>query len=404
MPALELKREAENRSMARDYYDVIGISKDSSAAEIKKAYRKLAMKFHPDQNPDDPSAEEKFKELGEAYEVLSNEDKRAAYDRYGHDAFKAGGRGGSGFGGGGGFHDPMDIFSQVFGGAFGGGGGGFEDLFGGGGGRGKSRDGRKRGSDLRYNLEITLEEAAKGTTKELELEKFVPCKTCDSKGSKGAGGAKTCSTCAGHGIVEQRMEGFGGIFRKQATCPTCDGAGQEISNPCPDCRGQGRREEEEGIHIKIPAGVDHGTRLRSSGNGDAGVRGGSAGDLHIVLHVKQHDVFERRAEDLFCEVPISFGTATLGGELNVPTLEGPASIKIPIGTQGGTIFRLRNRGVRDIGSGRKGDLHVEVRVEVPTKLDSEQKEKLREFTESIGEENSPMHEGFLEKAKRFFNL
>jgi molecular chaperone DnaJ len=359
--------------MARDYYDVIGISKDSSAAEIKKAYRKLAMKFHPDQNPDDPGAEEKFKELGEAYEVLSNEDKRAAYDRYGHDAFKAGGRGGSGFGGGGG-------------------------------GRGKSRDGRKRGSDLRYNLEITLEEAAKGTTKELELEKFVPCKTCDSKGSKGAGGAKTCSTCAGHGIVEQRMEGFGGIFRKQATCPTCDGAGQEISNPCPDCRGQGRREEEEGIHIKIPAGVDHGTRLRSSGNGDAGVRGGSAGDLHIVLHVKQHDVFERRAEDLFCEVPISFGTATLGGELNVPTLDGPASIKIPIGTQGGTIFRLRNRGVRDIGSGRKGDLHVEVRVEVPTKLDSEQKEKLREFTELIGEENSPMHEGFLEKAKRFFNL
>ena len=384
----------------RDYYDVLGVSRESSAAEIKKSYRKLAMKFHPDQNADDPGAEEKFKELGEAYEVLSNEEKRAAYDRYGHAAFKAGGQGAGGGFRGGGFHDPMAIFSQVFGGAFG--GGGFEEFCGG--GQRKARDGRKRGSDLRYNLESTLEEVANGTSKELELEKFVACNTCGASGSRSGGGTKTCTTCNGHGIVEQRMEGFGGIFRKQGACPSCDGSGQEVSDPCPDCRGQGRREDEDRIHIKVPAGVDHGTRLRSSGNGDAGTRGGPPGDLHIVLHVKRHDVFERRGEDLFCEVPVSFGTATLGGELGVPTLEGGASIKVPAGTQGGTIFRLRHCGVRDISSGRKGDLHIEVRVEVPTRLDSAQKEKLREFTESIGEENSPMHESFLERAKRFFKL
>lgn len=388
----------------RDYYEVLGVSKEASASEIKKSYRKLAMKFHPDQNPDDPKAEEKFKELGEAYEVLSDEEKRAAYDRYGHEAFTAGGRGGGGGGGGGfgGFHDPMDIFSQVFGGAFG--GGGFDDLFGGAGRSRRRGDGSKRGSDLRYDLQVSLEEAAMGTTKELELEKYVPCKKCKSSGSDSGSGSKTCSTCAGHGVVEQRIEGFGGIFRKQAACPSCEGSGREISDPCSDCNGEGRREETDRIRINIPPGVDHGTRLRSSGNGDSGLRGGGNGDLHIFLHVKQHDVFERNGEDLHCEVPVSFATAALGGELDVPTLEGPASIKIPSGTQGGTIFRLRNRGVPNVSSGRKGDLHVEVQVEVPTRLDHDQREKLRVFSESIGEENSPMHEGFLEKAKRFFNL
>lgn len=377
----------------RDYYEVLGVSKDAGAGEIKKSYRKLAMKFHPDQNPDDPGAEEKFKELGEAYEILSNEEKRAAYDRYGHAAFSSGG-GGSGFGGGG-FNDPMDIFSQVF-------GGGFGDMFGG--GRGRRRDGRNRGSDLRYNLEITLEESAEGVSKELDLEKYVSCESCKGSGSRGSGGTQTCVTCGGLGVVEQRMEGFGGIFRKQVACPDCEGSGQVIADPCPECQGQGRLEKVARTPIEIPAGVDHGTRLRSSGNGDAGVRGGPAGDLHIVLHLKRHDIFERRGEDLFCEVPVSFGTAALGGALDVPTLEGAASIKIPAGTQGGTIFRLRNRGIKDISSGRKGDLNVEVRVEVPTRLSGEQKEKLGAFTESIGEENSPMHEGFLEKAKRFFNL
>ena len=377
----------------RDYYEVLGVSKDAGAGEIKKSYRKLAMKFHPDQNPDDPGAEEKFKELGEAYEILSNEEKRAAYDRYGHAAFSSGG-GGSGFGGGG-FNDPMDIFSQVF-------GGGFGDMFGG--GRGRRRDGRNRGSDLRYNLEITLEESAEGVSKELDLEKYVSCESCTGSGSRGSGGTQTCMTCRGLGVVEQRMEGFGGIFRKQVAGPDCEGSGQVIADPCPECQGQGRLEKVARTPIEIPAGVDHGTRLRSSGNGDAGVRGGPAGDLHIVLHLKRHDIFERRGEDLFCEVPVSFGTAALGGALDVPTLEGAASIKIPAGTQGGTIFRLRNRGIKDISSGRKGDLNVEVRVEVPTRLSGEQKEKLGAFTESIGEENSPMHEGFLEKAKRFFNL
>ena len=383
-------------STTRDYYEVRGVSKGASAGEIKKSYRKLAMKLHPDQNPDDPESEEKFKELGEAYEVLSDEDKRAAYDRYGHDAFKSGGMGGGG-GGFGGFHDPMDIFSQVFGGAF---GGGFEEMFGGGRGRGGGRSRAQRGSDLRYDLDITLEEAAHGAQKELEIEKYTPCGGCSGSGSKSGSGAKTCSTCGGRGAVMRQA----GIFVQQSACPECKGAGEVVSDPCGDCGGEGRVQKADRIRIKIPAGVNDGTRLRSSGNGDEGMRGGPAGDLYVFLHVMKHDVFERSGEDLYCEVPVSFATAALGGEMNVPTLEGKASIKVPAGTQGGTVFRLRNRGVQDISTGRKGDLHVEVNVEVPTRLDSEQKEKLMAFSESIGEENSPLHEGFLEKAKRFFNL
>jgi molecular chaperone DnaJ len=381
-------------AVTRDYYEVLGVSKDTEAAAIKKAYRKLAMKFHPDQNPDDPKAEEKFKELGEAYEVLSDDEKRAAYDRYGHAAFTSGGMGGGG--GGGGFHDPMDIFSQVFGGAFG--GGGFEDIFGG--GRRRDPQGRQRGSDLRYDLELTLEEASGGAEKELEIEKYTTCASCKSSGSRSGAGRKPCQACGGRGVVTRQA----GIFVQQAACAECGGSGQIISDPCPDCRGEGRVQKPERIRIKIPAGVDDGTRLRSSGNGDTGLRGGPAGDLYVFLHIMKHDIFQRRGEDLYCEVPVSFAVATIGGELDVPTLEGAASIKIPPGTQGGTIFRLKNRGITDIASGRKGDLHVEVRVEVPTRLNAEQKEKLREFSESIGEENSPLHEGFLEKAKRFFNL
>ena len=377
--------------MPRDYYEILGVSKSADAAEIKKAYRKLAVKYHPDKNPGDPTAEDKFKELGQAYEALSDPDKRAAYDRYGHDAF-AGGMGG----GRGGFHDPADIFSQVFGGAF---GGGFEEFFGGGGSRKKS--GKQRGSDLRYDLEITLEEAATGVEKELEIERNVPCGKCNSTGSKSSGGGvKTCSTCAGRGVVGRQA----GIFIQQTTCPECRGAGETVSDPCGDCRGEGRVERETRIKLRIPPGVDTGVRLRSTGNGDAGVRGGAAGDLYAFIHVEDHDVFEREGTTLFCDVPLPFSTAALGGELKVPTLDGQTSIKIGAGTQGGTTFRVREKGMPALSGGAKGDLNVTVQVEVPTKLSKEQQEKLRAFSESIGEHNSPMQEGFLEKAKRFFDL
>ncbi len=373
----------------RDYYEILGVSRDASADSIKKSYRKLAVKFHPDKNPGDPTAEDKFKELGEAYEALSDPDKRAAYDRFGHAAFAGGGGGG-----GGGFHDPMDLFSQVFGGAF---GGGFEEFFGGG---RKQRSGKQRGSDLRYDLEISLEEAAKGVEKELEIERYVPCETCHSKGTKGSGGVKVCSSCGGRGVMARQA----GIFIQQVTCPECRGAGETISDPCGDCRGEGRVQRESRIKLRIPAGVDTGTRLRSSGNGDSGVRGGAAGDLYVFLHVSDHDVFERDDANLFCEVPLPFSVAALGGELKVPSLDGQSSIKIPAGTQGGTVFRLREKGMPSLSNGRRGDLNVRVQVEVPTRLNGTQQEKLRAFSESIGDHNSPMQEGFLQKAKRFFDL
>lgn len=376
-----------------DFYELLGVSKSATAAEIKKAYRKMAVKYHPDKNPDDATAEEKFKEIGQAYEVLSDEQKRAAYDRYGHAAFENGGGGG-----GGGFHDASDIFSQVFGGAF---GGGFEDFFGGGGGGGRSRGGPRpqKGSDLRYDLEITLEDAAKGVEKELEIERLANCKTCDGSGSKDGSGRTTCSTCGGRGAVTRQS----GIFVQQTSCPTCGGEGEVVKDPCSSCGGDGRTQQPNRIKLRIPAGVDDGMRLRSSGNGDKGLRGGPTGDLYVFIHVRAHDVFEREEDDLFCKVPLSFAKAALGGELKVPTLDGKSSIKIPAGTQGGTIFRLRGKGVPEVGSSTRGDLHIEVQVEVPTKLDSTQKEKLQAFSESIGEKNSPISEGFFDRAKRFFD-
>ncbi len=380
-------------AVKRDYYEILEVTRDASGDVIKKSYRKLAVKFHPDKNPGDHTAEDKFKELGEAYEALSDPDKRAAYDRYGHAAFNGGGGGGRSAGGG--FHDPMDLFSQVFGGAF---GGGFEEFFGGGGSRRGS--GKQKGSDLRYDLEISLEEAARSVEKELEIERYVPCEPCGAKGSKGSGGIQACSSCGGRGVVARQA----GIFIQQTTCPECRGAGETISDPCSSCKGDGRVQRDSRIKLRIPAGVDTGTRLRSSGNGDSGVRGGAAGDLYVFLHVRDHDIFERDDADLFCSVPLPFSVAALGGELKVPSLDGQSSIKIPVGTQGGTVFRLREKGMPTLSTGRRGDLNVTVQVEVPTKLSGDQQEKLRAFSESIGEHNSPMQEGFFQKAKRFFDL
>lgn len=383
-----------------DYYETLGVSREVSAGDLKKAYRKLAVKYHPDKNPDNASAEEQFKKVGEAYEVLSDPDKRAAYDRYGHAAFSQG-MGGGPASGAGGFHDPFDVFREVFGGGRGGSGssGIFDEFFQGGRGGGRRAHIDTAGSDLRYDLAITLEEAATGCEKELEIEKLVPCDTCQSSGSAdGSGGSSTCNTCGGAGAVISSR----GFFQVQQPCPRCGGTGQVISNPCRKCDGEGRAQDTRRVTIKIPPGINDGIRLRSTGNGDAGLRGGPSGDLYCVIHMKEHEVFERHDANLYCELPVSFVKATLGGEQKVPTLEGKASIKIPAGTQGGTVFRLKGKGIPELGSSRKGDLHVEVRVEVPTKLNGEQGERLRAFAESVGEENMPLHESFLEKAKRFF--
>lgn len=379
----------------RDYYEVLGVPKSATQDEMKKAYRKLAVQFHPDKNPGDHTAEEKFKELGEAYDVLSDEQKRAAYDRYGHAAFQGGMPGG---GGGGGFHDPMDIFSQVFGG---GAGDIFDTFFGGGGGRrggGRSNNGPQRGSDLRYGLEITLEEAARGVEKEVEIERLVGCTGCNGTGSKSGGGTKQCRTCGGVGqVISSR-----GFFQIQQTCPDCHGSGQTIADPCKQCNGGGRAKDRTRIRLKIPAGIEEGSRLRSTGNGDAGTRGGPSGDLYVVIQIKAHDLFERDGHDLHCEVPVSYPIAALGGELEVPTLDGKANVKIPAGTQNGATFRLRNQGLKHMGGDRKGDLYVHVQIAVPTKLNAEQKQKLEDFKKALGEHNSPLHESFLEKAKKFF--
>ena len=380
----------------RDYYEILGVPKGTNAEELKKAYRQLALKYHPDRNPDDKAAEEKFKELGEAYDVLGDTDKRAAYDRYGHAAFSAGAGAGRA-----GTHDPFDIFREVFGGGGGGGGGGaggiFEEFFGG--GRGQARSGKARGSDLRYDLEISLEEAAQGVEKQVELERAVGCESCNSTGAAKGGSAKSCPTCGGVGqVIASR-----GFFQVQQACPDCSGTGQIISNPCSDCRGQGRTEKSTRIKLRIPAGIGEGSRLRSSGNGDTGFRGGPAGDLYVVIHIRKHEVFEREENDLFCEIPVGYAKATLGGELMVPTLEGKASLKVPAGTQSGTVFRLRGKGMPVLNRGIKGDLLVTIQVEIPTNLNAEQKEKLKAFADSCGDQNNPMSEGFFEKAKRFFS-
>jgi len=376
----------------RDYYEVLGVSRDVTADDLKKAYRKLAVKYHPDKNPDDKSAEEKFKEVGEAYDILSDDEKRAAYDRYGHAAFAGGGGGARG----GGFHDPFDIFKDVFGG----GGGVFESFFGGGGGGGRRRtDGPQRGSDLRYGIEISLEDAAHGIEREIEYERLIACKPCSGSGSASGGGKKTCRTCGGAGqVISSR-----GFFQIQQPCPDCGGSGETISDPCKVCRGVGRVKDKAKVRVKIPAGIEDGSRLRSQGNGDLGAKGGPSGDLYLVIHLKAHDIFERDGHDLHCEVPLPFTTAALSGELVVPTIEGKATVKIPAGTQDSTTFRLRGKGMKILGEDRHGDLYVHAKIAVPTKLNAEQREKLEDFAKAIGDEVSPMEESFLERAKRFFS-
>lgn len=385
-----------------DYYELLGVQKGATAEEMKKAYRKKAVQYHPDKNPGNKEAEEMFKKVSHAYEVLTDPEKRAAYDRYGPAAFEGGGGGvprgpgGMGGAGGGGFHDPFDIFREVFGqqGRGGGGGGGiFEEMFGGGGG-----DGGRDGADLRYDLEITLEEAARGVEKEISFRKNMTCERCDGSGAEPGSKKVTCPTCRGAGQVRRS----GGIITFTQTCPTCGGAGSKVEKPCTACRGEGRTAKSTKLNVRIPPGVDTGSRLRSSGNGEAGLAGGQPGDLYIVLTVKEHELFERQGEDLFCEIPIKFTLAALGGTIEVPTLSGKASLKIPSATQSGTTFRLRGNGMPSLRGGAQGDQLVRVQVEVPTSLTSEQKKILEEFARVSGDAANPTSKSFFEKAKKFF--
>lgn len=373
----------------RDYYEVLGISRNATPDEIKKAYRKLAVQYHPDKNRGESASEEKFKEVSEAYEILRDPDKRGAYDRFGHNAFGPGSRGGFG-----GFHNPEDIFREVFGGG-GGLGGIFEQFFGGG---QSDPSGPASGSDLRYNLQISFEESYSGVEKEISFHKLDACGTCSGSGSARGSSPKTCPTCRGSGQVTATR----GFFAIRQACPACRGNGMIIENPCPDCRGEGRVEKKASVKVRIPAGVDDGTRLRSSGGGEGGLRGGPPGDLYVVIHVKPHEVFAREGDHLFCEVPITFTMATLGGEMDVPTPAGRERKKIPAGTQPGTLFRLKGKGMPHVSGRGHGDLIVKVAVEVPTHLNSEQKKKLHEFAELCDENTSPLRKSFLERAKEFF--
>ena len=369
----------------RDYYEVLGVSRDVSEADLKKAYRRLAMKYHPDRNTDNSAdAEAKFKEAKEAYEVLNDANKRAAYDQYGHAGVdpSMGGRPG----GGAGFED---IFGDVFG-----------DIFGG--GRRGGGPQAHRGSDLQYNLELSLEDAVFGTEVKIHVPTLVSCKTCSGSGAKEGTTATTCTTCHGAGQVRMQQ----GFFAVQQTCPQCRGKGKMITDPCPDCHGQGRKQEQKTLSVKVPAGVDTGDRIRLAGEGEAGENGAPAGDLYVQMHVKPHDIFTRDDNDLFCEMPITIGTATLGGEIEVPTLDGKLRLKIPAETQTGKLFRMRGKGVKPVRGGVTGDLLCRVNVETPVKLSNKQKELLREFEKSVqegGEHHSPQHASWGDRVKKFFD-
>jgi len=367
----------------RDYYVVLGVEKDAGEDELKKAYRKLAMKLHPDRNPGDHAAEEKFKEASEAYEVLSDAQKRAIYDRHGHEGLQRGGGGGADFGGG-----FADIFGDVFADIFGGGGGG--------------RGGQRRGSDLRYTMELTLEQAAFGASETIRIPSVKDCETCNGVGSADGKPPRECTTCRGQGQVRVQQ----GFFVLQQSCPNCRGRGVTISDPCKSCRGAGKVRSEKTLQVKIPPGVDTGDRIRLNGEGEAGDRSAPPGDLYVQVQVRPHEIFEREGGDIYCAVPVSMVTAALGGELEVPTLNGKATLKIPEGTQTGRSFRLRGLGIKPVRGGPTGDLLCNVVVETPVALTKKQKELMRELADTLakgGERHSPEASSWLDKAKQFID-
>ena len=370
----------------RDYYEVLGVAKNASEEEIKKSYRRLAMKHHPDRNPGDKASEDKFKEAKEAYEMLTDADKRAAYDRYGHAGVdpNMGAAAGANMGG----------FAEAFGDIFG-------DIFGGGGGRARSGPQVYRGADLRYSLDITLEQAANGYDTQIKIPTWDNCDVCKGSGAKPGTKPQTCPTCAGAGTVRMQQ----GFFSIQQTCARCHGTGKIIPEPCATCDGVGKIKSTKTLEVKIPVGIDDGMRIRSSGNGEPGVNGGPSGDLYVEIHIKQHAMFQRDGDDLHCEMPISFATAALGGDLEIPTLNGSAAISIPDGTQSGKTFRLRGKGIKGVRSGYPGDLYCHVIVETPVRLTDTQKKMLRDFETSMkegGSKHSPQTKSWADKVKEFF--
>jgi molecular chaperone DnaJ len=369
----------------RDYYEVLGVGKQAGDDELKKAYRKLAMKYHPDRNPGDKAAEERFKEISEAYEVLTDAQKRAVYDQYGHEGLQRGGAGAGGFGAGG----FADVFGDVF-----------ADIFGGGGGRGRS--GPRRGSDLRYMMELTLEQAVFGSTESIRIPSWETCEPCNGNGTADGKKPSSCPTCKGAGQVRVQQ----GFFVLQQTCPTCRGRGAAVTDPCKSCRGAGKLRREKTLEVKIPPGVDTGDRIRLNGEGEPGDQGAPNGDLYVQINVKPHEIFDRDGNDLYCTMPISVVTAALGGALAVPTLEGPVDIDIPEGTQSGRQFRMRGRGVRGVRSNSSGDLYCTVMVETPVHLKKKQKELLREFGATLdeaGADHHPEASSWLGRARKFFD-
>ena len=381
---------ADDRLMAkRDYYETLGVGRDASEQDLKSAFRRLAKEHHPDANPGDKGAEQKFKDLTEAYEALKDPQKRAAYDRFGHAAFEGGRGGGGGQGFGPDFASSMsDIFDDLFG-----------DFMGGRGGRGRSSGGRERGADLRYNMEITLAEAFSGKNAQIRVPTSVACETCSGSGAKAGTKPKPCPTCAGQGKVRASQ----GFFTIERTCPACHGRGEVIEDPCPTCSGAGRVTKERTLSVNIPAGVEDGTRIRLANEGEAGLRGGPAGDLYIFLSIKPHDFFQRDGADIFCKVPISMTTAALGGQIEVPTVEGEMTrVKIPEGSESGKQFRLKGKGMPVLRSKMTGDMYIQVDVETPKNLTRKQRELLEEFEKLSHKGTSPESAGFFARVKDYF--